>query len=98
MTKLEEMARAIEPMCRAFGRDDMPMQVAREFVLAALEALAEPSRGMVNAAWSDYENAPNGTLVKEPSTHHAVSDDDLENDTAFEVWHAMIHSNQREGK
>ena len=47
---IERVATALEPKCRAFGRGDMPMQVAREFARAAIEAMREPTIEMVFAA------------------------------------------------
>ncbi len=38
---IERVAAALEPKCRAFGRGDMPMQVAREFAIAAIETYEE---------------------------------------------------------
>ena len=35
---IEAVAKAIEPKCRGFGPGDMPMNVAREFARAAVEA------------------------------------------------------------
>ena len=47
---IETVAKALEPKCRAFGRGDMPMQVAREFARAAIEAMREPTDAMKKAA------------------------------------------------
>lgn len=47
---VERVARALEPKCRAFGKGDMPMQVAREFARAAIEAMRQPTDDMIAAA------------------------------------------------
>jgi len=47
---IERVAIALEPKCRAFGKGDMPMQVAREFARSAIEAMREPTDAMEDAA------------------------------------------------
>lgn len=39
----ERIASALEPMCRGFGRGNMPMAVARDFAKVAVEASAAPT-------------------------------------------------------
>ena len=46
---IERVATALEPKCRAFGKGDMPMQVAREFARAAIDAMREPTPNMYAA-------------------------------------------------
>lgn len=62
----------------------------RKRARAAIEAMKEPTRSMVNAAWQDNERSPTGVLVEEYSVSHAREADSLESDTAYEVWQAMI--------
>lgn len=40
---VERIAVALEPKCRAFGKGNMPMMIAREFAVAALEAMRDPT-------------------------------------------------------
>ncbi len=56
---IERVALALEPKCRAFGKGDMPMQVAREFARAAIEALREPTDAMVKAGYRDDSEGAN---------------------------------------
>lgn len=55
---------------------------------AAIEAMREPTREMVAAAWYDFKDSPSGALVEESSVGR--SPNDLKLDTAYEVWQAMI--------
>lgn len=47
---IERVALVLEPKCRAFGRGEMPMSVAREFAKAAIEAMRDPTKAMEDAA------------------------------------------------
>ena len=99
---VERVARAI---CRAGicgpkdHLDEQEDRSWRKFELearAAIAAMREPTRVMVNAAWNDFEYSPTGTLIREPSTCHAEPNDDLSCDTAYEVWQAMIDAALKE--
>jgi hypothetical protein len=65
---------------------------------AAIEAMREPTREMVFAAWNEMDGGTNknGPLVRESSTCHVDNDGPLQSDTAFEVWQAMIDTALKE--
>lgn len=46
MNMVERVARALEPKCLGFGKGEMPIQIAREFARAAIEAMREPTTEM----------------------------------------------------
>ncbi len=48
-TMIETVAVALEPKCRAFGKGDIPMQIARELAHTAIEAMVNPSIRMIIA-------------------------------------------------
>jgi hypothetical protein len=83
---VERVARAIEETYEQYA-DPTPAQRAR----AAIEAMRVPTPAMVNAAWVDGADGPineKGVLVIEYSNSYSPSD--LTQDTAAEVWEAMI--------
>lgn len=56
---IEIVARALEPKCRAFGHGEMPMNVAREFARAAIEAIREPTQSQLNEVYKRISGCGN---------------------------------------
>ena len=50
---VEVVAKALEPKCRGFGNGNMPMQVAREFAKAAIDAINAEKIRQHRGTWQE---------------------------------------------